>query len=419
MGALALPMATAAQTPTCADYSSTAAAQFALDINPSLAASLDPDGNGVACDDAGAAPPTPSSTELQLPTDQAGAPTTPAQPSTGQQQPTADVIDGQPTQPSAQQQPPPQGGDLDGRIGGTRATIEAAYGQPVNETPSENNPNVTGVSYAGTGSIAEIFVVYHSDQAIIIWLTPAQPWTSEEASGILTGFVPADVTTLPQPETLSDGSLLMTVNSPILAGSVTQQAMTDAIIPGVPGDMYLVLTTDGGQAIVDVEIGIGNGDNVREAVNSGQSGQPTTATTPTPATAGQQTTPTPAAGTTTDSAAFLQQARAEVDQYKAEITELRTILAKDTFTDADTARVSEIVVGWMAIDTTPITAPPEHAAIADQLTTIHADLSTVGGIMFTVLSSGDTSRVQEAADTLSRAEQNLNALDQQLISLGV
>ncbi len=413
MGALALPTATTAQMPTCADYSSTAAAQFALDINPNLASSLDPDGNGIACDDAAGAAQTPSSTELQLPTDQ-------AQPTTGQQQPTADVIDGQPTQPSTQQQQTqPQGGDLDGRIGGTRASIEAVYGQPVQETPSENDPAVTGVAYAGSGSIAGIFVVYHSDQAIIIWLTPAQPWTTAEASGVLSGFVPSDITTLPNPETLSDGSLLMTVNSPILAGAASQQAMTAAKIPGAPGDMYLLLTTDGGQMIVDVEIGVGNGENVREDVNGGQAGQTTTGTTTTQTTTTSQPTPPPVTGTTTDSAAFLQQARTEVDQYQAEIAELRTILAKDTFTDADTTRLSEIVVGWMAIDTTPITAPPEHAALADQLTSVHADLSNAGGIVFMVISTGDTSRVQEAADAINRADQTLITLDQQLTALGV
>ncbi len=424
MSALALPLAATAQAPTCADYSSQAAAQFALDINPSLASSLDPDGNGGACDDAGAAAQTPSSTELQLPTEQAGAPATSAQaqPTTGQQQPTADVIDGQPTQPSTQQQTQPQGGALDGRIGGARAAFEAAHGQPTQEDPSETNPNVTGAAYSGSGSISDLYVVYASDQAIIIWLTPAQPWTSQEASGILTGFMPADVTTLPQPEQLADGSLLMPVTSQILAGSITQQAMTDTGIPGVPGDLYLRLVTDSNQAIVDVEIGVGNGDNVREDVNSGQAGQPTPATTTTQTTTTLPTTPTPVAGNTgtaTDATAFLQQARAEVDQYQAEIAELRAILAKDTFTDADTTRLTTIVIGWMAIDTTPITAPPEQAAIADQLTSIHADLSNAGGIVFLVISNGDTTRVQEAADAINRADQTLTTLDQQLTALGV
>lgn len=422
MAALALPMAATAQTPTCADYSSQAAAQFALDINPSLAPSLDPDGNGIACDDAAGAAQAPSSTELQLPTGQAEAPptTSQAQPPTGQQQPTADVIDGQPTQPSAQQPTQPQGGELDGRIGGSRVAFEAAQGQPVQEFPSETDPNVTGIGYAGTGAIADIFVVYHNDQAIIIWLTPAQSWTTEEASGVLAGFVPADVTTLPQPEPLADGSLLMPVNSQILAGAVTQQAMTAAGIPGVPGDMYLLLTTDGGQGIIDVEIGIGNGDNVREDVNNEQAGQAPDAPTPTPVTSTQLPTPTPGTtGTTVDSTAFLSQARTEVDQYQAEITELRAILGQETFTDADTSRLTEIVVGWMAIDTTPLTAPPEHAAIADQLTSIHADLSNAGGIVFLVLSTGDTSRVQEAADAINRADGNLATLDQQLTALGV
>jgi hypothetical protein len=419
LGALALPLATTAQTPTCADYSSTAAAQFALDINPGLASSLDPDGNGIACDDASGTAPTPSSAELQLPTGAAETPSTAA----SQPQPTVDVIDGQPsgaTTATTQPQTQPQASGLDGRIGGTRASFEAAHGQPVQETPSQNNPSVTGVAYAGTGSISDLFVVYASDQAIIVWLTPAQPWTTDEASGILSGFVPADVTTLPQPEPLSDGSLLMTVNSPTLAGGVTQEALTAASIPGAPGDMYLLLTTDGGQLITEVEIGVGNGDNVRAAVNGDQA---TGDVTPAPGTVAQQTTPTPATttttGTATDSATFLQQARTEVDRYQAEITELRTILGKDTFTEADTSRVTEIAVGWMAIDTTPMSAPPEHAAIGQQLTSIHADLSTVGGIVFGVLSTGDTSQIQEAADTLNRADQNLTTLDQQLTALGV
>lgn len=420
MGALALPMATTAQTPTCADYSSTAAAQFALDINPGLASSLDPDGNGIACDDAAGTAPTPSSTELQLPTGAAETPT----PATGQPQPTVDVVDGQPSDTTTTTTTTqPQAGTLDGRIGGTRASFEAVHGQPVQETPSQSDPALTGIAYAGTDAISDLYVVYYSDQAVIIWLTPAQPWTTDEASGVLGGFVPADVTTLPQPEQLSDGSLLMSVNSQILAGGFTQQAMTDAGVPGAPGDMYLLLTTDGGQLITEVEIGVGNGDNVRADVNSGgQAGQTTGGITPTVATTGQQPTPTPGTTTTTtttDAAAFLQQARTEVDRYQAEITELRTILGKDTFTEADTSRLSEIVVGWMAIDTTPLTAPPEHAAIGQQLTSIHADLSTVGGIIFSVISTGDTSRVQEAADTLNRAEQNVNTLDQQLTALGV
>lgn len=417
MGALVLPMATSAQTPTCADYSSTAAAQFALDINPGLAASLDPDGNGVACDDATSSDQTtPSSTELQLPTGAAETPTTAA----GQAQPTVDVVDQQPANATTTTTTTqPQAGDLAGRIGGTRASFDAAYGQPVHETASQDTPNTVGVAYAsGTDAITEVFVVYVQDQATVIWLTPAQPWTTDVAAGIISDFVPTDVTTLPQPEQLDDGTLLMPVTSQVLAAGITQQAMTSAGLPGAPGDMYLLLTTDGGQLITEVEIGLGNGDNVRAEASGGQA----TVTTPAPTTAAQLPTPTPAAttaaGTTTD-AAFLQQARTEVNQYRSEIIELRTILGKATLTDADTARLSEIVVGWMAIDTTPITAPPEHAGIAEQLTSIHADLSTVGGIVFTVISTGDTTRIAEAAETLDRAEQNLTALDQQLTALGV
>lgn len=408
MSALALPMATSAQTPTCTDYSSQAAAQFALDINPNLASSLDPDGNGIACDDAAGAAQTPSSTERQLPTDQAEAPPTSsqAQPATGQQQPTTDVIDGQPTQPSTQPQT--------AILGVERTNIEAVYGQPTREIARANDPNTTSAAYAGSGSISDMFVVYHNNRVIILLLQAVQPWTSQEASNVITGFVPADVTTLPQPEQIMEGTFLMTVNSLTLASSPSVlQVVSNAGLPGAPGDMYLLLTTNAEQKITDIEIGLGNGDNVREELTGGQ-----TTTGPTPTIITTTTAPTPATGTTTDSTAFLQQARSEVDQLQAEIAELRTILGKEAFTQADITRVYEITEGWMALDSTPISAPPEHAALADQLTSIRADLSNAGEIIFAVISIGDTSRVQEAADAINRADQNLAALDQQLTALG-
>jgi hypothetical protein len=423
--ALALPMASVAQGASCADYSTTAAAQFALDINPGLAASLDPDGNGVACDNDANAQPTPSSTELQLPTESSGA----AAPADAQpQQPTVDVVDQQPANATTTTTQPQQpAGDLDGRIGGSRAAFEAVHAQPIEELPSQNNPNTTGASYSPPATASELFVVFYTDQVAIVWLTPTQPWSSADAVGVIGGFVPADVTTLPQPEQLSDGSLMMIVSSPILASGVTQETMTAAGIPGVPGDMYLRLETDGSELITEVEIGIGNGDNVREDINSGatQTTPVTTpATTPTPV-AQQQTTPTPVTTTTTtttttapDTTIFLQQARTEVDQYQTEITELRTILGKDALTDADTSRLTEIVVGWMALDTTPMSAPPDQAAVAEQLTSVHADLSTVGGIVFSVMTTNDTSRIDEAVDSLNRAEGTLTTLDQQLTALG-
>jgi hypothetical protein len=417
VSALALPVSVTAQATSCADYTSTAAAQFALDINPGLASGLDPDGNGIACDHEGSTSTTaPTSTGLQLPSETPTA--------TGQQpSATVDAVDQQPTNTTTtttQTTPAAQPGALDGRLGAMRPAFEAVHGTPLEELPSDDNPSIVGRAYTPPAGAVDLFVIYWNDQAAIVFLTAGDPaWTPAEASAAIGNYVPADVTTLPQPELLADGSYLLPVSSPTLAAAVTAEMMAAAGLPGVPGDMYILLVVDSANLVIEVEIGIGNGDNVREDAVGGQTPTPgALGTTPTPGTT--TTTPTPTTTTTTtDATAFLQQARAEVTQYQGEIAELRAILNAGTFTDPEIQRLTEIIISWMAVDTTPLNAPPEHAEIANLLQEVHADLSSVGMILFTVVSTGDTTQIQQAADTLTRIETNLTTLDQMLTALGV
>lgn len=418
---LAIPAATAAQQPGCADYSSTAAAQFALDINPALAPSLDPDGNGVACDHEGSTTSAaPTSTSLELPGEQTpAASTTQPQPEgtvdAVDQQPTTQTTTTQPGQPTPAGQTTQAGTGLDGRLGAQRASFEAVHGAPTEEHPSDTNPAIVGRVYAAPAGASDVFVIYFNDQASVIMLTAGQPaWNTTDAAAQITPYVPADVTTLPQPEPLPDGTLLLPVTSPTLATGVTADMMAQAGLPGVPGDMYILLVVDSTNLITTVELGLGNGDNVRA-----EAGATTTTTTDPQPTAASTTAPEPtAATTTTDPATFLQQARAEITQYRAEIDELMAILNAGTFTEPETTRLSEIIISWMAIDTTPLSVAPEHQQIATLLDTVHTDLSSVGMILFTVMTTGDTTNTQQAADTLARINANLTAIDQQLAALG-
>lgn len=412
LGSITLPGSLAtAQEPSCADYSSAAAAQFALEINASLAGALDPDGNGIACDHEGSSGnPTPSSTTLQLPTESADAPA----PANQVPPATVDVIDQQPTTSTTQQSGTSV---LTGRIGDTQPSFAAVHGAPIEELPSDTNPSVNLRVYTPPATAFDLYTVDWNDQVVIVVVVAEDSWDGTQAAGIMDDYLPADITTLPNPEVLPDGSLLIPVFSNDLSTGITAEMMSQAGLPGVPGDMYVLLFTDGADRVVEIELGIGNGSDIREDAAAGVT--PTETTSAPPTTAPLKPTPTPETTTsTTDAATFLQQARAEVTQYQGEITELRTIIGAGTFTEAETQRLSEIIVGWMAIDTSLPSAPPEHSAIATQLQQVRGDLANVGSTLFFAISSGDTSGIQTAADLLTTVETNLTQLDQQLAALG-
>ncbi len=158
---------------------------------------------------------------------------------------------------------------LDGRLGSMQPTFETVHGVPVEEIPSDTNPAVISRAYTPPATVADLFVVYFNNQVAIVLLTAQAPWSSADAAGIIDDCLPQDVTTLPQPEALGDGSLLMPITSQQLATGVTADMMTQAGLPGVPGDLYIRLTVDSANLITEVEMGIGNGDNVREDINSG------------------------------------------------------------------------------------------------------------------------------------------------------
>ncbi|HYH12127.1 MAG TPA: hypothetical protein VD789_07205 [Thermomicrobiales bacterium] len=417
IGSLAVPSAgsVAAQETSCADYSSAAAAQFALEINPGLAGALDPDGNGTACDHEGTgANPTPSSTTLQLPTDTAVTPT----PSGQQPQGTVDVIDQQPTTTTTTTQ---QTGNnaLAGRVGDNQASFATVHGAPIEDVPSDTNPSISLRAYTPPATAFDFYTVDWNDQVAILVVVAETSWSGTEAAGIMDDYLPSDVTSLPEPEVLSDGSLLMPVFSNELSAGVTADMMSQAGIPGVPGDMYVLLFTDGTDRVVEIEIGLGNGDDVRSDSASGTTDPVATVPPVTPTTAPVPPTSTPATTTsTTDATTFLQETRVEVDQLQGQIAELRAIISAGTFTEAESQRLSEIIVGWMAIDTSLPSAPPEHSGIATQLQQVRGDMATVGSTLFIAISSGDTAGIQSAADLLITVESNLTSLDQQLTALG-
>ena len=425
-GALSLPAmsAGATQSVACSDYSTTAAAQFALDINPSLASALDPDGNGIACDDAiGAGQPGTSgqdrsSSDLQLPGDSSETPTPSGQDTAA----TADVVDQQPTDTTITTTQSPATGIMDARIGGSRTSWEAVYGAPI-EVSEGSSPEIVLTTSPSIPTSQSVVTLWYNDQAYIVLIAAETSWTGADLAPIIQDILPADITSIPDGETLSDGSLLIPMFSEQLASAVDAAEMTEAGAPGVPGDLYLLLVTGGGDQAIEAEVGIGNGDNVREDVNAAGTTTmtdltPATTIQPTAATTVQPPPVTAATTTTPDPATFLRDTRTEVDGLQAEIDELWAILGAGTFSETETQRVSEIIVSWLGADTSLPDAPAEHSGIATRMQQVRTDIASVGLSLFTALGTGDTSDIEATGSLLTSIEATLNQIDQELTALG-
>ncbi len=425
-GAAALTMASAAQQPGCDDYSTASAAQFALDINPGLAPSLDPDGNGIACDHEGASSSGgPSSGGLQLPGPETPTPSTSNVPAEA----TVDAIDQQPATTTTSTSQPSA---LDGRLGSTRAAFEAVYGAPVEEFPDDANPTVTGRMYAPPPTAIDLFAIFDTDELTRVFIGAETTWDGAGVIEVIDDFLPGDITELPQPELLDDVTYIMSLHSAELETPAIADLMSRGALPGDIGDLYIVLYTEDGAGVFDVELGIGNGDNVRESFASTgtgaeptaiptETGQTTTTSTGTgaeptaiPAETGQTTTTS-----TGTASSFLADTRTEVDRLQAEIADFRRIIRADTFSDPEIDRLTEIISGWLLIDTAVPVAPPEHSAMAQQLHQVRTDVSTIGLNVFMLLGAPEGVDMSETATLLDSVESSLADLDRQLTALGI
>ncbi|MDQ3523732.1 MAG: hypothetical protein M3451_01605, partial [Chloroflexota bacterium] len=111
----------------------------------------------------------------------------------------------------------------------------------------------------------------------------------------------------------------------------------------------------------------------------------------------------------------------EVDRLLAEYDEFLEILLTGTYTDAEIDRLTEILSGWIALDTALPVSPAEHAGIATQLQQVRTDLGTGALLVVTSLAAGgeDTTTIDESLQLLDSAFNTLLELDEQLTALGV
>jgi hypothetical protein len=242
-------MAAAQSSFTCGDFNTQEAAQAILDANlgADTERALDPDGDGLACED--------------LPSSGNG----------NQVEPTAEPEETavpeeteEPTDEPAAKKP------LDSRLGGTKESFETKYGDPV-DAGQGNYP--IGNFYEAAG-FETVNAFYHKDYVAYLTLTAAAdaPWSKIKANQLVKGFLPSDVK-LDKAANTDDGDALTTGHSKALEKRFGESTYEKYGAKGELGDLYFVLRLNEDSKVDVIEIALGH------ELQSGE--EPTPVETPT------------------------------------------------------------------------------------------------------------------------------------------
>lgn len=261
-----LPVAASAQDAdvTCDDFATQEGAQYVLDTtrDDDVAEELDPDGDGIACDelpsrggdpDEPAADPTEEADDdSDLPgrrddTDEPTEPDEPAEPETDQPRP------------------------MDGRFGSPRDAWEAEHGDPVGDDAGEYP---LGFDYEIDG-FGNVNAYYHKDYVAYLTLESERndPWTERQAERAIEDFLPTDVETDNAFET-DDGDLLTPAHSEALEGRYGEGTYEDYGASGERGDLFYLFLFDRNGDVETIEVGLGNDVQVPPAEEPDEPAEP-------------------------------------------------------------------------------------------------------------------------------------------------
>jgi hypothetical protein len=314
IGGLGAPTLASAQASfTCADFNTQEAAQAILDadIDEDTTRALDPDGDGLACED------LPSSGSGNQ-----GEPTSAPDETEVPEEPEETVV---PDEPGAKK-------PLDARFGGSRDSFETEYGDPVSAEPGEYP---LGDDYEVDG-YESVNAFYHKDYIAYLTLTAdAAPWSKIKANQLVKGFLPSDVD-LDKAVNTDDGDALTTGHSKALEKRFGESTYEKYGAQGELGDLYFILRLDDDSKVEVIEIALGHELQTGEV--------PAPEETETPASSGNATP---------EQLEYLATIREEVDTLSVSLDMFAQVL--DAF-DAGTVTAEEAVNQLVAIFTTWQTA---------------------------------------------------------------
>jgi hypothetical protein len=313
IGGLGAPTLASAQASfTCADFNTQEAAQAILDadIDEDTTRALDPDGDGLACED------LPSSGNGNQ-----GEPTSAPDETAVPEEPEETVV---PDEPGAKK-------PLDARFGGSRDSFEAEYGDPVD---AEQGIYPLGNYYEVDG-FDSVNAFYHKEYVAYITLTSdaAAPWSKIKANQLVKGFLPSDVE-LDKAVNTDDGDAITTGHSKALEKRFGESTYEKYGAQGELGDLYFILRLNEDSKVESIEVALGH------ELQTGEE--------PTPV-----ETPAASGNITPEQLEYLTTIREEVDTLTVSLDMFNQVL--DAFS-AGTVTAEEAVNQLVAIFTTWQTA---------------------------------------------------------------
>ncbi|MGH2533281.1 MAG: hypothetical protein ACRDJW_13360 [Thermomicrobiales bacterium] len=231
---------------SCDDFATQEGAQYVLDTtrDGDVEEELDPDGDGIACD--------------QLPS--RGGPDEPTEDPAEEPEDDNGGLPGRRDDPDEQADEPedePEDDDrgpLDGRFGSPRDTWEVEWGDPVGDDVGEYP---LGFDYEVDG-FGNVNAYFHRDYVAYLTLESERTglWTEREAEQAVEDFLPADVEADRAFET-DDGDLLTPAHSEALERRFGEATYEQYGATGELGDLYYLFLFDRNGDVESIEVGLG------------------------------------------------------------------------------------------------------------------------------------------------------------------
>jgi hypothetical protein len=390
LSALLAPVRAVAQEEiTCADFVRQEAAQALLEADGDYAATLDPDGDGIACNETEGA----------------------EEESAGGSEGTEDVGEDQATPVAGEEaaggEQPTMTNPLRGRFGSNREQFEELYGRPYNDDKAEIYP--IGLLYRVDG-FNRVYAFYHRDYVAYLTLIALEdePWTQSEAEERAKQFLPVDWEQAGEPIEVDDGDLLIPGHSVALAGRFSADTYERYGAQGEQGDVYFLLRLAGGNEVTAIEIGLGNDvqsppDQAGgEAEGRNQVGD---------------------AGEEVDPEEYLADVRRQFDILTASVEEFGAIITDPNFTTDQALfdRLIQILVIWASasVDAQSLTPPDEYQDLHEAFLEYTALLSGAATDLTVGLSSGETASIQAGGQKLEAAIELQPSIEAMLTEAGV
>ncbi|MEJ7761900.1 MAG: hypothetical protein WKF80_03815 [Thermomicrobiales bacterium] len=467
----ALVMAQESPPLSCADFVTQRAAQALLDADPSYGPNVDPDEDGLACEDlpatlvfitvavpsdstaAAADPPVATSTRAATSTPPPTATAEPTTEPTATAEPTATIEataraiatvepaatpgDGPtiitrqrptatPVDPAPIIAPDPGAADapLYGRFGSPREGFETVYGEPIAAEPAEYP---LGSDYAVTG-FDLVTAAYHRDYVNALTIALPGPVGRDEAETLIERFLPADTQRGGVRVETTSGDLVVSATSAALVdryGAATYELYDAA---GDRGTFHYRLRgdDDGTYSMVEIRLGTGRGSAPDSTGTAEIAATPPSGTAPatdaTATAAADAGTAAADSDSDTDPTAYLAAVQTDYDALIGSLSAFAALIGAPPADSTETylaALVAECAV-WQstAAAAAELVPPPDYADLHADYLAFTGLLDDAAAEIISGIETDDPAAVEAGIAQVVRATALIAPIDEALAAAG-